>query len=146
MAARRSRQGLGNYSPKRAQAARFRAKPGPRPDSKLGRRLARKAAARGRLPKPGTAAARARYRSFLPDTEEVRWLRQASLSVTLDKRTDPEGNPYLDDLNRLAEAEYRKAYNAQQRERKAARGGAAEKVRKLSWTWVKRHKRRIPGR
>lgn len=56
MATRRYRQGLYRYSPKRAQAARAKGKTGPRPDSKAGRRAARQAAAKGRLPKPGTAA------------------------------------------------------------------------------------------
>lgn len=146
--ARRYRQGLGSYSPKRTQAARARGKSGPRPDSKAGRQLARRAAAKGRLPAPGTTAAKRRLNAFIPDTEEARWLQQASLQVTLDKRHNPtkERNEYLDELTALAEREYRAAYNAQQRERKASRRRDPEKVRKLSWTWVKRHKRRIPGR
>lgn len=140
MAAKRYRQGLAGYRPRTAASA-FRKKAGPRPDSKAGRKQARRSAARGRLPKPGSVAARRRYQAFIPDTEETRWLQQASLQVTLDRRHNPrtDRNEYRDELLEIGEREYRKAYNAQQREKKAE----APKERKLSWTWVRRHKRRI---
>lgn len=141
MATRRYRQGLAHYRPRTAASA-FPKKRGPRPDSAEGRRVARKAAARGRLPKPGSAAAKRRMWSYLPDTEEVRWLHQASLSVTLDKRHSGP-NPYHDDLEAMAEAAYRKAYNAQAREKRATKPKGPN-VRS-PWIWVRRHRRRRPG-
>lgn len=141
MAVKRHRQGLARYRARTAATA-FPKKTGPRPTSQAGRRAARVSAARGRLPKPGTIAARRRYDAYLPDTEEVRFLRRASLSVTLDKRQGAKArNEYRDELTAIAERHYRAAYNAQQRGKKAAAPKA-----KSPWVWVKRHKRRRVAR
>lgn len=124
----------------RTAASAHPAKRGPSSTSKAGRRQARAAARRGgKLPTPGSLAARRRYASFIPNTEEARFLQRAARSFTLDRRsTGP--NPYELELRELGERAYRAAYNAQSRERRPARAKAA---RAKEWTWVKRHRRKL---
>jgi hypothetical protein len=137
VATRRYRQGLAHYSPKRTAAARHRKRvEGPKQKAKR----ERAAAAKGRLPAPKSKAAARILDRFLPDTEEVRWLKRASLTEI----TAPGfrgGSEWGAELNKIAGKRYRAAYAAQRK----ARG--AGKPRKLSeWIRVKAHKRRRPRR
>jgi hypothetical protein len=143
MARRRAAQGAYHYRPRTAASA-FRKKAAPRPTSKAGKRQARTAAYRGgKLPQPGSKAASRRLSRFTPATEEARWLAKAARDVTLSptRRGERYENPYVDELRQLQEREYRKAYNRQQRETRAAKPKA-----KPTRVRVKAHWRRRPGR
>lgn len=119
-----------------------------RPGSKAHARAERKEHARGRLPAPGTAAAKRIRDRYLPDTDEVRWLRNAATAVTLDRAFDPrkDVNEYARDLDAMADRLYRQAFGARQKERRAAGKLKAAKPRpKSANIRVRAHWRRRPG-
>jgi len=138
MARRRAAQGAYHYRPRTASSA-FPKKRAPSPTSKAGRRQERAADRRaGKLPKPGSAAASRLRNRFLPATEEVAFLKRASLTETLSGGDRAEWSAELD---KIADAEYRKAYNAQHRERQATKP-----KKKPSRVRVRAHWRRIGKR
>ena len=137
---RRAAQGAYRYRARTARTA-FRPKRGPSPTSKAGRRQARSAAYRaGKLPKPGSKAASAIRDRFLPDTEEVRFLKRAARTEILALGVSTKRSEYADELKALAEREYRKRYNAQHRGRPRKAKKKPERIR------VKAHWRRRPSR
>lgn len=139
-AKRRSTAALrrGTYNPKVAQAARTRKRvEGPKQKAKR----ERAAAAKGRLPKPGTQAANRTASRYLPDTDEIRFLKRAARSERIDllRRGDDGEGEYDRELRELASKHYRTAYNANQEARKAAAPPSP-------WIHVKAHKRKRPTR
>lgn len=138
MAARRAAQGAYSYRARTISNA-FRAKRAPSSTSKAGRRQARASAARGRLPAPGTIGADRIRRRYLPATEEVRFLKRATLDETL---AGGRGE-YRAELDALADRAYREAYNAQQRTRRAAKPKKPKP--KSARVNVRAHRRRRAG-
>lgn len=138
MATRRYRQGLAHYNPKRVAAASTRTRvEGPKQKAKR----ERAAAAKGQLPKPGSQAARRIADRYLPTTEEVRFLKRAARteSIELGRRGDYSKGEYDRELESLAAKHYRAAYNANVKARKAAAPPSA-------WVRVKAHRRKRPSR
>jgi hypothetical protein len=147
---KRYRQGLAGYSPKRAQAARYRsATPGRKQRAKVARALKRSQLTPS-SPKPGTAAGRRRAEQLLGPLStwpaEAVALRNAAGAEALG-RPGYEGSralwhEYLDDL-------YRPAYRAAVADKSAAtraRRAAAKPKGKGAWIRVRAHRRRRPGR
>lgn len=102
-----------------------------------------KAAERRRLlPAPSSRRGSGMWRHYLPDTEEVRWLTNASLTEQLAGGA----GEYLAELRAIGSKAYRAAYNRQQAERRAA-GKLKPRPPKArsAWIRVKAHRRRRPG-
>lgn len=145
--ARRSTKALhaGRYNPKAATAARFRKTvAGPRQAARLARKAATAEKRRSGVlasPRGKRLSLAAKERALGPQSswpEEWRYLRRQSLADALGR---PEAAGFAELWRELVDEEYRKRYNAQQRQHRAAKPKAAG-----AWVRVRSYRRRRPGR
>ena len=139
MAARtRYRQGLARYSPKRVAAARTRKRTeGPKQREERLRREAK--AARGpRIRKPSTKPGERGWERFVPDTDETRWIRKASLEEFT--ASGGRSGEWLGELRSIGQKAWRAAYAEQSRRDRAGRASRSAFVKVKSYTRCK------PGR
>lgn len=150
MATRRRREGLADYNPKRATAARFRKQSaGPKQQARQERRRAADERRReGRLPSPTNKRlgpdrkARLLWGATIGSwPAEAQHLHRQALADAL-RRPDAEG--YGELWREYVNEHYRTRYNAQERGRRSEKRKAA--AERSPFVWVKRHRRRRPGK
>lgn len=137
--ARRSTVALhrGRYNPKVAQAARFRKRTGPRPETlererELREQRARGAARRARIPKPNP---RGQWRRWIPDTSEAAQLRHLAREENIE--SGGQSHEWEDELRAMALRHWRDEYNRQELERPTPR-------RVTEWIRVRAYRRHRP--